>query len=475
MTLGLQLRASLIFLGLLVGAAGAGRVHGQSAGVIQFVAGNATLVAASGQARAARKGVPVSAGDTLVTAPGALAQIKMGDGAIVVVQPESRLAVAEFHYAGREDGNEKVRYRLEQGGFRAITGAIGRTHKRNYLIETPVAHMGVRGTDHEAYYFPAAGPAGAKPGAYNKVNTGRTFIRTKAGEIEVDPNEVGYVASAGDVPVLLPRVPEFFNRSAAPRDARRPAVDPAPQATQTAKVEQVRLPQAPRVEPSTSQGPLAGPVQPGTGQGPLVSTVQAPGPLVGFVDSSFSGNSANGASIEPIGGLSSMSSSGSVEWTTWEGGVVFVDGQTVLGSTHVIRTTNKTDLASLSPSLISATYMYSGGPAPTNELGEKGTINSLSVGVNFSTQMLTGYDLNASAGGVTWDSKLNTTAPHTIADFTGVGGVRLTGSCSGACSGTTSGSAHGTLVGAQAENMITTFGLSGGLLKALSGAASLSR
>jgi len=141
------MRANIIFVGLVLVAVGAGHAQAQSAGVVQFAAGDVKVVAAGGSERAARKGVPVSVGDTLLTAPDALAQLKMGDGAIVVVQPGSRLTVAEFHYDGKEDGTEKVRYKLEQGGFRAVTGAIGRTHKQNYLIETPIAHMGVRGTD----------------------------------------------------------------------------------------------------------------------------------------------------------------------------------------------------------------------------------------------------------------------------------------------------------------------------------------
>jgi len=162
------MRKGLIFMGLVFGATGAGQALAQTAGVIQFAAGAVKVVAPGGAEREARKGVAVNVGDTLTTPAGGLAQLKMGDGAIVVVQPESRLTVAEFHYAGVEDGSEKVRYRLEHGGFRAVTGAIGRTHKQNYLIETPIAHMGVRGTDHESYYFPATGPVsgdGVKPGA----------------------------------------------------------------------------------------------------------------------------------------------------------------------------------------------------------------------------------------------------------------------------------------------------------------------
>ncbi|MFA5915619.1 MAG: FecR domain-containing protein [Burkholderiales bacterium] len=182
----------LVLTATLTGQAFAG-----TAGVFQFVTGDVRVVPATGKEQPARKGLPVDVGDTVVTARAAVAQIKMGDGAIVVVQPESRLTVAEFHYSGKVDGSEKVRFRLVQGGFRSVTGAIGHSHQGSYLIDTPIAHIGVRGTDHETYYFPASGSGGrASPeaGAYNKVNVGLTFLRNQSGEVVIGPNQVGYVA-----------------------------------------------------------------------------------------------------------------------------------------------------------------------------------------------------------------------------------------------------------------------------------------
>lgn len=463
------MRKTVVLLGLVAGTIGAAQA--QTAGVVQFVAGEVKLLQAGGSERAARKGVPVSVGDTLQTAPGGLAQLKMGDGAIVVVQPGSSLTVAEFHFAGVEDGNEKVRYRLERGGFRAVTGAIGRTHKQNYLIETPIAHMGVRGTDHESYYFPATGPVegdGAKPGAYNKVNTGMTFIRTSAGEVEISPNQVGYVASAGEVPQILLTVPGFFNRSIAPRNAGR-SLKPAPDAAEVAHVE--RAPDeslANEVRLLRTRGPR---VTPGSGQGPLVAFSKQAGMSGGGF-----GESGNGVTVEVDSNAQSTTGSfgTTINWTTWSGGEVKVGGVKTVGATQVIWTTDKTDLAAL-PALVSATYSYSGvGPAPTNQAGTPGVINSLNVGVNFSNQMIDSYNLTATADGTRWNSRLNTTAPHSITNFTDAGGIRLTGTCT-TCGGTTSGTAHGTFVGSQAENLITTFGLSGSGNQSLNGAAVLSR
>jgi hypothetical protein len=456
---------------MVAGALGGGHAHAQSAGVVQFAAGDVKVIAASGAERAARKGVPVSVGDTLLTAPGALAQLKMGDGAIIVVQAQSRLTVAEFHYAGKEDGTEKVRYRLEQGGFRAVTGAIGRTHKQNYLIETPIAHMGVRGTDHESYYFPATGPVagdGAKPGAYNKVNTGRTYMRTGAGEVEIDPNQVGFVASAGQVPVILPSVPGFFNHSISPRTAR-PAVNPAPAATQFVNVEQtVEAEDGERLVRPRGQKPEVG-----TGEGPLVGYAVRNG-AAGF------GRSGNGVSIAPSNGADFITagedSNWKVKWGSWAGGTVMVGGRVAAGPVHVIDSEMKTlpaQLATLTAAGVKGSYQYSGNGSVANFQGTPGTIQKLDVGVDFSKQMISSYDLQAKIIG-DWKAS----GSGSFAQFTGASGIQLTGTCTGCNSGsgspTASGTAHGAFVGDAAQKMITSFGLTSAG-KAMSGAALLDK
>jgi hypothetical protein len=468
------MRKSFILMGFVAGAVGMGQVHGQSAGVVQFAAGDVKVIAASGSERVARKGVPVSVGDSLLTAPGALAQLKMGDGAIVVVQPESRLTVAEFHYDGKEDGTEKVRYKLDRGGFRAVTGAIGRTHKQNYLIETPIAHMGVRGTDHESYYFPATGPAssdGAKPGAYNKVNTGATYIRTGAGVVEIAPNQVGYVASAGDVPVILPTVPGFFNHSIAPLSAR-PAVNPAPVAAQFVKVEQtVETADGEKlVRPRGQRAPI------GNAQGPLLGYAIDRG-NAGFGRSvnGIQPAASNGAAFTKVGEDPGVG----VSWGTWGGGAVNVGGEIVLAPAlvHQIDSSMKTlpnKLGELAAAGITGTYTYApGNGMVANYQGAPGTIQKLEVGVDFGKQMINSYVLEAKVIG---DWKAN--GSGSFAQFTGGSGIALTGSCTG-CNGgngspTASGTAHGAFVGTDAQGMITSFGLTSAG-QAISGAANLKR
>jgi hypothetical protein len=402
----------------------------------------------------------------------------MGDGAVVVVQPGTRVTVVEFVFDGREDGSEKVRYRLEQGGFRAITGVIGRTHKQNYLIETPIAQMGVRGTDHESYYFPTPRPANggmAQAGVYNKVNVGLVFIRTDVGEVVVAPNQVGYAASAGQLPSLLPAIPGFFNRTVGPQSRAGTA---SPRETRPAGTEEFK-PKVTQLVLSTEGVNLSG-----TGEvsGAGGSGAAGPGGVVGF-DPVGGGASAlrsgvnlaiapNGAALANANGDAAFG----VDWGTWTGGLATVAGSATSGGTHFMngaQLTTAAQLAAMPGTMVSATYNYAGGPAPTNQAGVQGTINSLSATVNFGSQQITGYAVNATVGSATW----NANGSGSIAQFGGASGIALSGSCSGCAGGgtpTASGTAHGLFVGGAAEKMMTSFGMKAAN-QTLSGAALLAR
>jgi hypothetical protein len=456
-----------IVLAALIALAWSSGAVAATAGVFQFVAGDVRVVAAPGAERPARKGTLISVGEMIATAEKSTAQIKMGDGAIVVVQPGSRLTVAAFHFSGTEDGTERVVFRLEQGGFRSVTGAIGQKNKANYRIETPVAHMGVRGTDHESYYFPPG--ASENPGAYNKVNVGFTFIRTPAGEVLIAPNQVGYVRNAQETPGLLPSVPGFFNRAIAPRSSQwhlPPRPDPArPPVVQTVLTTDGLNLSNPAA--GASGGPPAGPAGEGS-----VAGYSAPN------GGTFFGRSAvnpvivpNGAVLGNVGGDPAFG----VDWGSWRGGSPIVNGEDTSGSVHFAHSTQLTtqaQLGALGASGVSATYNYLGGPNPTNQNGTQGQINSLSVGVNFATQAITSYAVNATVDGKVW----NANGSGSIAQFTG-SSIALNGTCAGCTAAPqtgANGTASGAFVGSAAEKMITSFGLKSAQ-QTISGAAYLGR
>lgn len=116
-----------------------------SAGTVVLVAGPVHIQQGDVREELAR-GTPIFPGQTLVTGEGGFAHIQMADGGLVAIRPLSTFELDVFDYR-RDTGTDRVRYRLEEGVARSITGAVGESNKEAFRLNTPVAAVGVRGTD----------------------------------------------------------------------------------------------------------------------------------------------------------------------------------------------------------------------------------------------------------------------------------------------------------------------------------------
>lgn len=191
---------------MLVLASNSGSVYAAIAGRVQYVHGKVQLTTAIGVTYAIKKGDAVNEGDTLLSSPTASAQIRMADGGMVAMRPDTKLKIERFVFDGQQDGTERSFFSLFKGGFRAITGTIGKKNKVNYRITTPATTIGIRGTDHETFVVTPDSPLAAKTpeGTYNKVNLGETSMTTEKGTIFVLPNQMGFVGAADQIPKLQP-------------------------------------------------------------------------------------------------------------------------------------------------------------------------------------------------------------------------------------------------------------------------------
>jgi hypothetical protein len=200
------IKALLCLTTMLVLVTNSGNVYAAIAGHVQFVHGTVQLTTATGVTHAIKKGEAVNEGDTLVSAQTASAQIRMEDGGIVAMRADTKLQIDRFTFNGQQDGTEQSFFSLFKGGFRAITGLIGKEHKANYRITTPATTIGIRGTDHEIFVVtPDSSLAAATPiGTYNKVNLGETSMTTEKGTVFVLPNQMGFAGAADKVPQLQP-------------------------------------------------------------------------------------------------------------------------------------------------------------------------------------------------------------------------------------------------------------------------------
>ena len=94
-----------------------------SVGKVTLVLGQATLVSSNGVTSALQKGSSVKPGDRIETAGGGHVHIRFVDDALVSVRPSSRLIIEEYEYNPTKVLDSQVRFKLEKGVARAISGA----------------------------------------------------------------------------------------------------------------------------------------------------------------------------------------------------------------------------------------------------------------------------------------------------------------------------------------------------------------
>lgn len=174
--------------------------------------------------------------DTLVTEKDSEAQIIFTDNSTMTFRPDTKLYINEYNYVPKSERKTKEakksagKYVLDlvTGGFRTITGLVARENPNDYKVNTPVATIGVRGTEYSLVY---------KQGQdlYIKRYTGEPCMTNSAKASQVGPNkkkhsggggaaasgasnevclnemqQYGYVASADVSPVAMVAQPAVF-------------------------------------------------------------------------------------------------------------------------------------------------------------------------------------------------------------------------------------------------------------------------
>lgn len=211
-----RVKASLS-IALLAGLGGSPAFAvGESAGKIIMALGEVAVVRGT-QSIAGKRGVEVLAGDSISTGSASNAQIRMNDGAVMALRPNTEFKVDEFTFSGQVDGREKVTLSLVKGGVRAVTGAIGRGNRDNLKVNAVVATVGIRGTGFNIVFCDAACRAAApsaSEGLYAGVFEGKIAVANSAGSTDdLGVNRFAYVADATTAPAPLIAPPPFLKDS----------------------------------------------------------------------------------------------------------------------------------------------------------------------------------------------------------------------------------------------------------------------
>lgn len=193
----------------------AGISAAELAGIVERMQGSAQIISLGGQKSLQVKS-EVLQGDQITTASDAEILLRMTDGTVLAIRPNTNLIVSEYHFDNKDSSRDNFLMKLVKGGLRTVTGAIGKKNPQKVRFNTPTATIGIRGTDFEVAVLDQ-NKNNAEAGTYNKVFQGATYLENNQGNrVEVGANQAAFspvnLLQTAQQFGLLKQVPNvFFN------------------------------------------------------------------------------------------------------------------------------------------------------------------------------------------------------------------------------------------------------------------------
>jgi len=116
-------------------------------GHVNFLLGRAYVEAPSESRESLRVDSALRVGDLITTGTNGHVHIEFDDGAYVSVRPNSRLEIVNYDFNADRPELSSVKFNLQEGVTRAISGQAAKSAREQFRLNTPIAAIGVRGTD----------------------------------------------------------------------------------------------------------------------------------------------------------------------------------------------------------------------------------------------------------------------------------------------------------------------------------------
>lgn len=116
-------------------------------GTVNMLLGKAYIESPDQPRRAVQVGSQIKVSDQITTAVNGHVYIKFVDDALMSVRPDSRLDILSYDYNEERPELSEVKFELVRGITRAISGEAAKAAPHRFRLNTPIAAIGVRGTD----------------------------------------------------------------------------------------------------------------------------------------------------------------------------------------------------------------------------------------------------------------------------------------------------------------------------------------
>jgi len=219
------------------------------AGKVVFTKGAVSLILVDEAAKILTRGQKINVGDKIRTAKKAKALLKLIDGTQLSLTGNSEIIIKEFSV---KKNNEKAELKLLKGGMRTISGFINKKRANSFKLSTPVASIGIRGTDFTTYIKNEYCEEGSQKDQSNKESSEQStnehvnsscsnkdknddsalYLYVKEGKINVSNDNVCLKMGQGDsgyfgkdISYKLNEPPAFLLKEFIPPDASKKDLD----------------------------------------------------------------------------------------------------------------------------------------------------------------------------------------------------------------------------------------------------------
>ena len=144
--LGNRLATRIALLPLLLAMMSAHAETGPSVGYVSLVLGKAYLKSGDQQSQI-RTGTIIKVSDQVITESNGHVHIRFEDDALVSVRPDSMLEIQRYDFNRQKPEDSSIKLNLLEGVTRAISGDGAHAARDRFRLNTPIAAIGVRGTD----------------------------------------------------------------------------------------------------------------------------------------------------------------------------------------------------------------------------------------------------------------------------------------------------------------------------------------
>lgn len=116
-------------------------------GRVNLVLGRSYLLSEQQPRRRVEVGSEIYVGDRIVTQSNGHVYVHFIDEALLSVRPDSELEIISYQYDAARPEQSLIKFNLLEGVTRAISGEGAKAARSRFRLNTPIAAIGVRGTD----------------------------------------------------------------------------------------------------------------------------------------------------------------------------------------------------------------------------------------------------------------------------------------------------------------------------------------